>query len=83
TEPETVFADMKWNNGFTRFHLRGKEKVNVETGLACLAHNIEATLLNDELRSYMDHIQPHRANDTFWSTPFQEQGKHRRRVATG
>lgn len=41
TEPETAFADIKWNNGFTRFLLRGKEKVNVETGLACLAHNMK------------------------------------------
>jgi transposase len=41
TEPETAFGDIKWNNGFTRFLLRGKEKVNVETGLVCLARNMK------------------------------------------
>ena len=36
---EPVFAYLKYNHGFTRFMLRGKEKVAIETGLLALAHN--------------------------------------------
>lgn len=41
TEPETVFADIKWNQRFTKFNLRGKDKVNVEWGLLSLVHNFK------------------------------------------
>jgi len=41
TEPESVFGDVKENQGFRRFHLRGLAKVNVEVGLLSLAHNIK------------------------------------------
>ena len=41
TDVETVFADIKQNQGFRRFHLRGKEKVNVEVGLLAMAHNFK------------------------------------------
>jgi transposase len=41
TDVETVFADLKQNQGFRRFHLRGKEKVNVELGLLSIAHNLK------------------------------------------
>lgn len=41
TEPETVFGDIKWNQRFTRFHLRGLDKVNIEWGLISLAHNLK------------------------------------------
>ena len=37
---ETVFGDIKHNQGFRRFNLRGLEKVNTEFGLVALAHNI-------------------------------------------
>lgn len=37
---EPVFADIKYNHRFTRFMLRGIEKVSVETGLLALAHNL-------------------------------------------
>ncbi len=37
---EPVFANIKNNHGFKRFHLRGKEKVEIETGLLALAHNL-------------------------------------------
>ncbi|MDP4188952.1 MAG: IS1182 family transposase [Bacteroidota bacterium] len=40
TEPETVFGNIKWNLKFNRFGLRGKDKVNTEMGLICIAHNI-------------------------------------------
>jgi len=47
-EPESAFGDLKWNQRFTRFTLRGKENVNVEFGLASMAHNIKkiATVIN-------------------------------------
>lgn len=38
---ETVFAQLKHNKGFRRFNLRGKEKVEIETGLLALAHNLK------------------------------------------
>ena len=37
---EPVFAAIKHNHKFNRFMLRGIEKVNVETGLLALAHNL-------------------------------------------
>lgn len=38
---ETVFGDIKHNQGFKRFYLRGIEKVNVEFGLVAISHNIK------------------------------------------
>jgi len=40
---ETVFGDIKQNQGFRRFNLKGLEKVNTEFGLIALAHNIKKT----------------------------------------
>jgi transposase len=39
-EPETVFGNIKQNKGFRRFMLRGNAKIEVETGLLAIAHNI-------------------------------------------
>jgi transposase len=39
-EPEAVFAQIKWNNNFTRFTLRGLKKIQIEFGLVALAHNL-------------------------------------------
>lgn len=39
-DTEPVFANIKNNHHFRRFMLRGIEKVNVETGLLALAHNL-------------------------------------------
>jgi hypothetical protein len=39
-EVETVFGDIKHNMKFRRFHLRGLQKVNIEWGLVCIAHNM-------------------------------------------
>jgi transposase len=39
-EPEPVFGNLKHNHGFRRFLLRGQPKVEVETGLHSLAHNL-------------------------------------------
>lgn len=45
---ETVFGDIKQNQGFRRFNLRGLEKVNTEFGLVAMAHNIKkvGTMIN-------------------------------------
>lgn len=40
TEVESVFGRLKNNWGFRRFRLRGLEKVKVEWGLLCMAHNL-------------------------------------------
>lgn len=40
TEVESVFGRLKHNWGFRRFRLRGLEKVKVEWGLLCIAHNM-------------------------------------------
>lgn len=37
---ESVFGNIKSNHHFRRFMLRGIEKVNIETGLLALAHNL-------------------------------------------
>lgn len=37
---EAVFGNLKQNKGFTRYSLRGLEKVEIETGLMALAHNL-------------------------------------------
>lgn len=37
---EAVFGNIKQNKKFTRFNLRGKEKVMIEAGLIALAHNL-------------------------------------------
>lgn len=39
-EVEAVFGQMKSNNKFTRFTLRGLDKVDIEFGLMALAHNL-------------------------------------------
>ena len=37
---EPVFAQLKHNNGFRRFSLKGLEKVELEFGLMAIAHNL-------------------------------------------
>ena len=39
-EPESVFGQLKNNREFRRFRLRGLEKVSLEVGWLCLAHNL-------------------------------------------
>jgi transposase len=39
-EVESVFGRLKHNWGFRRFRLRGLEKVKIEWGLLCVAHNL-------------------------------------------
>ncbi len=37
---EATFGNIKQNKGFRRFMLRGKCKIEIETGLIALAHNL-------------------------------------------
>ncbi len=39
-EVESVFGRLKHNWGFRRFQMRGLEKVKIEWGLLCIAHNM-------------------------------------------
>jgi hypothetical protein len=39
-EPEAVFGQLKSNNKFNRFTLKGLPKVEIEFGLMVLAHNL-------------------------------------------
>lgn len=39
-EVESCFGDLKMNQGFRRFGLRGKEKVRTEAGMLMICHNI-------------------------------------------
>jgi transposase len=41
---EPVFGHLKANRGFRRFRLRGRRKVRIEFGLACLSSNLERLL---------------------------------------
>lgn len=40
-EVEPVFANIKHNKNFKRFNLRGIKKLEIETGLIALAHNLK------------------------------------------
>ena len=40
TDVEPVFGQLKYNKGRGRYMLRGKEKVEIETGLLVIAHNL-------------------------------------------
>lgn len=39
-EPEAVFGQIKFNNKFNRFTLKGLEKVEIEFGLVAISHNL-------------------------------------------
>ena len=71
-EPEPVFGDIKWNSGYTRFKLRGKEKVKTEMGLLSISHNIKKIFLMKGLNrsnSTMNEIRfskPQRTSNFFF-----------------
>jgi transposase len=46
-EVESCFGDLKMNQGFRRFHLRGKKKVKSEFGIISIAHNLRKIYLKD------------------------------------
>lgn len=61
-EVEAVFGQLKSNNKFSRFTLRGLEKVNLEFGLMAIAHNlrklskIDQKQGNNILKSYLNSL---------------------------
>lgn len=64
-EVEAVFGQVKSNNKFNRFTLRGLDKVNVEFGLMALGHNfrkwagrIAEKANNSGLLSFLNNRQP-------------------------
>jgi transposase len=46
-EVESCFGDLKMNQGFRRFGLRGKEKVKTEAGILMISHNIRKIYLRN------------------------------------
>jgi transposase len=78
---ETVFADIKYNQGYGRCRLRGKAKVNVEIALLGLAHNTKKIALNHNNTSLsqsavvLAYLNPLSVSlsfafqRTFWSAP--------------
>ncbi len=61
-EVEAIFGQLKSNNKFTRFTLRGLKKVNLEFGLMAIAHNlrklskIDQKQGNNILKSYLNSL---------------------------
>lgn len=45
-EPEAVFGQLKYDNKFNRFTMKGIEKVSLEFGLAAIAHNFRKLAAN-------------------------------------
>jgi hypothetical protein len=50
-EIESVFGDIKWNQGYRRFRLRGLAKVHVEFGLLSMAHNMRKIAVFEQKNS--------------------------------
>jgi transposase len=53
-EPEAVFGQLKSNNKFNRFTLRGLNKVNIEFGLMAIAHNLRKLAAKTAFSSLFD-----------------------------
>ena len=43
---ESSFGDIKYNQGYNRFRLRGLKKVNIEWGLIAISHNLRKVALH-------------------------------------
>ena len=54
---EPTFGNMKWNMGFTRFSLHGKDGAKSETWLMCTAHNLKI-LVSRVRRASLTDILP-------------------------
>ena len=54
---EPVIGDIKENYGFTKFYLRGLEKVKIELNLISIAHNLKKIyMLRGKIDSYNKNI---------------------------
>lgn len=56
-EVEAVFGQLKSNNKFTRFTMRGLQMVEIEFGLMALAHNLRKLVTNKVKYSLKDHFK--------------------------
>jgi transposase len=56
-EPEAVFGQLKSNNKFNRFTLRGLDKVNVEFGLMAIGHNLRKLVAKAVVSSHFDALR--------------------------
>ena len=56
-EPEAVFGQLKSNNKFNRFTLKGLIKVNVEFGLMAIGHNLRKLAAKATFSSYFDLLR--------------------------
>lgn len=52
-EPEAVFGQIKFNNKFNRFTMRGLDKVEIEFGLVAISHNLRkiAQIMSKNLKT--------------------------------
>jgi transposase len=61
-EPEAVFGQIKYNNRFNRFTLKGLDKVQVEFGLVAISHNLrkiaQIIFKNQDLYSIFIVVRP-------------------------
>ena len=57
-EVESAFGNLKQNKGFTRFMLRGLDKVALETGLLATAINLKklARIIEDQLKKGLEQV---------------------------
>ncbi|UVD80523.1 IS1182 family transposase [Myroides albus] len=62
-EVEAVFGQLKSNNKFTRFTLRGLEMVEIEFGLMALAHNLRKLTKNREKSTLNNNFHPKKETD--------------------
>ena len=54
-EPEAVFGQIKFNNKFNRFTLRGLSKVEIEFGLIAISHNLRKIAQKLSKKGFMPH----------------------------
>lgn len=52
-EIETPFADIKQNQAYTRFRLRGLKKVEIEMGILCLSHNLRKLCITKTIQKHL------------------------------
>lgn len=57
-EPESVFGQIKFNNKFNRFTLKGLTKVEIEFGLILIAHNLRKLFNLGGLQTLNQHFYP-------------------------
>jgi len=62
-EVEAVFGQLKSNNKFTSFTLRGLERVEIEFGLMALTHNLRKLTKNRAKSNLNNNFYPKKETD--------------------